>query len=125
MAESAGDSTLIRLRTAHQNEQLVLAESSIRGSGAIAWVRFGMMFAIGWAQGFSRWLAGRPVIHDPWRGLLVSAYTLFALALALKYRTLKHRTLKPNPVHATRAQVAILGTDLLFVGALFWRTVMV
>src|SRR3954464_12651293 len=108
MAGPAGDSTLVRLRTARQNEQLVLAESSIRGAGAIAWVRFGMMFAIGWAQGVSRWLSGVAVIHDPWRGLLVAAYTLFALGLALKYRTLK-----PNPVQATRAQAAILWTDLL------------
>jgi len=120
MATTSGDSTLVRLRTARQNEQLVLAESSVRGAGVIAWVRFGMMFAIGFGQGISRGLAGKPVIHDPWRGLLVAAYTLFALGLALKYRTLK-----PDPVKATRAQAFILLTDLLFVSALFWRTVMV
>lgn len=121
MATASGDSTLIRLRTARQNEQLVLAESSVRAARVFAWVRFGMMFAIGWAQGFSRWLAGQPMIHDPWRGLLVVAYTVFALAIALNLRTIKN----PDPVRATKAQAGVLLVDLLFVAALFWRTVMV
>jgi len=120
MATPSGDSTLVRLRTARQNEQLVLAESSVRGAGVVAWVRFGMMFAIGFGQSFSRWLAGKPMIHDPWRALLLAAYVLGAFALALKYRTIK-----PHPVRATRAQAVILAADLTFVSALFWRTVAV
>jgi adenylate cyclase len=118
MAAASGDSTLIRLRTARQNEQLVLAESSVRGAAVVAWVRFGMIFVIGWAGSIARALSGQRAIHDPWRGLLLAAYTLGALALALKYRTLK-----PDPVKATRAQAVILAVDLTFVGALFWRTV--
>ncbi|HVE81966.1 MAG TPA: adenylate/guanylate cyclase domain-containing protein [Myxococcales bacterium] len=116
----SGDSTLARIQTARQNEQLVLAESSVRGAAVIAWVRFGMMFGIGLAQAASNWLAGQTPMRDPFRGLLVAAYTLFALALALMYRTIK-----PNPARATRAQAAILFTDLLFVGALYWRNTVV
>jgi adenylate cyclase len=120
MAAESGDSTLVRLRTARQNERLVLAESSVRGAGVIAWVRFGMIFVIGWAGAIARGLSGQPWIHDRWRGLLLAAYTLGAFALALQYRTIK-----PDPVKASRAQAIILGLDLLFVSALFWRSVMV
>ena len=117
MAGASGESTLVRLRTARQNQELVLAESSVRGARVTAWVRFLMMFVIGWASGFLRWLAGDEWPFDPFRLLLLVAYSLFALALALKYRTIK-----PDPVRATRFQAAILVIDLVFVSALFWRT---
>lgn len=116
MARQRSDSTLARIQTARQNEQLVLAESALRVSRAVAWVRFAMIFAMGWGQGFTRWLAGESPMRDPFRGLLIAGYTLFALAIALLLRRVK-----PDPVEATRGQAGILAADLVFVGGLFWR----
>src|SRR5688572_10060951 len=117
MARQRSDSTLARIQTARQNEQLVLAESALRGSQTVAWVRLAMIFAMGWANMFTRWLAGESPMRDPFRGILIAGYTLFALAIALLLRRVK-----PDPAQATRGQAGILAADLLFVGGMFWRT---
>jgi len=103
------DTAVARFALSRANEELVLAESSLRGERRVAWVRLALMALLSLSQGGIAHVTGEPLPpHDLPRVLAIVLYALFSIvALLVLLRQLPHlRRARWLPVPTTVADTS-------------------
>ncbi|MCP3162784.1 adenylate/guanylate cyclase domain-containing protein [Myxococcus qinghaiensis] len=103
------DTAVARFALSRANEELVLAESSLRGERRVAWVRLALMALMSLSQGGIAHVTGEPLPpHDLPRVLAIVLYALFSIvALLVLLRQLPHlRRARWLPVPTTVADTS-------------------
>ncbi len=105
------ESTVARAELARQNEEAVLAESSIRGARIVSVVRLSVCFLMAAATAWIPFALGQaPPAPELSRSLAVVGYFLFSISAVIALRRVGHRT----AATAIRAGSAVLLIDFAF-----------
>lgn len=103
------ETAVSRFALSRANEELVLAESSLRGERRVAWVRLALMALLSLSQGGIAYVTGEPLpSHDLQRVLAIVLYALFSIvALLVLLRQRPHlRRARWLPVPTTVADTS-------------------
>ncbi|WP_223746204.1 adenylate/guanylate cyclase domain-containing protein [Myxococcus faecalis] len=111
------DSAVARFALSRANEELVLAESSLRGERRVAWVRLALMALLSVSQGGIAHVTGESLPpHDLQRVLAIVLYGLFSvLALVVLLRQ------RPHLRHARWLPVPTTVADTSFFAFMGWH----
>jgi adenylate cyclase len=113
------ESTVARVELARVNQELVLAESALRGERMVSWVRLAMLVLIVLSQGVIARVSGEQLPRDPVRMAAVLAYAVFTLGAVVVLR----REV-PNLRRATWRPLISLAWDFGFIGFMAWRSIL-
>ncbi|MFY2557037.1 adenylate/guanylate cyclase domain-containing protein [Corallococcus terminator] len=111
------DTAVARFALSRANEELVLAESSLRGELRVAWVRLALMALLSLSQGGIAHVTGEPMPpHDFHRVLAIVLYALFSVVALLVLRRQR-----PHLRHARWLPVPTTVADTSFFAFMAWH----
>ncbi|NTX05210.1 MULTISPECIES: adenylate/guanylate cyclase domain-containing protein [Myxococcus] len=111
------DTAVARFALSRANEELVLAESSLRGERRVAWVRLALMALLSLSQGGIAHVTGEPLPpHDFQRVLAIVLYGLFSVVALLVLRRQR-----PHLRHARWLPVPTTVADTSFFAFMGWH----
>jgi adenylate cyclase len=113
------ESTVARFELARVNQELVLAESALRGERMVSWVRLALWVLIVLSQGVIARVSGEQLPLDLPRMVGVLAYAVFTVGAVV---FLRRET--PNPRRAMWRPLISMAWDFGFIGFMAWRAML-